>query len=64
MLESKGIAFTDIRIDEQPHLRSEMIAKSGRTTVPQVFINDQPIGGCDDMYALENQGRLDELLRG
>lgn len=64
LLESKGIPFTEIRVDHQPDLRNEMIAKSGRSTVPQIFINDKPIGGCDDMYALENQGRLDELLRG
>ncbi|WP_019216308.1 glutaredoxin 3 [Legionella tunisiensis] len=64
LLESKGISYTDIRIDEEPAKRDEMIAKSGRHTVPQIFINGQPIGGCDDMYALEHQGRLDELLRG
>lgn len=64
LLESKGVSYTDIRIDEEPAKRDEMIAKSGRHTVPQIFINGQPIGGCDDMYALEHQGRLDELLRG
>lgn len=64
LLDRKGIKYTEIRVDENPNLRDEMIAKSGRFTVPQLFINDQPIGGCDDMYALERQGRLDELLRG
>lgn len=64
LLESKGVSYTDIRIDDEPDKRDEMIAKSGRHTVPQIFINGQPIGGCDDMYALEHQGRLDELLRG
>ncbi|MCC5014140.1 MULTISPECIES: glutaredoxin 3 [Legionella] len=64
LLESKGVSYTDIRIDDEPAKRDEMIAKSGRHTVPQIFINGQPIGGCDDMYALEHQGRLDELLRG
>ncbi|HHF7344772.1 TPA: glutaredoxin 3 [Legionella feeleii] len=64
LLESKGVSYTDIRIDDEPAKRDEMIAKSGRRTVPQIFINGQPIGGCDDMYALEHQGRLDELLRG
>lgn len=64
LLESKGVSYTDIRIDDEPAKRDEMIAKSGGHTVPQIFINGQPIGGCDDMYALEHQGRLDELLRG
>ncbi|MDP1601951.1 MAG: glutaredoxin 3 [Legionella sp.] len=62
LLEQKKITYQDIRIDEQPSKRDEMIAKSGRRTVPQIFINNQPIGGCDDLYALENQGQLDNLL--
>lgn len=64
LLEKKGVEYTDIRIDDEPHRRDEMIAKSGRHTVPQIFIDGQHIGGCDDMYALENQGQLDKLLRG
>ncbi|WP_028388146.1 glutaredoxin 3 [Legionella fairfieldensis] len=63
LLEKKGINYTEIRIDDEPAKRNEMITKSGRHTVPQLFINGQPIGGCDDLYALENQGQLDELLR-
>ena len=65
LLQAKMQDFTEIRIDIQPQLRSEMISKSnGRTTVPQIFINGQPIGGCDDLHALEAQGILDELLKG
>jgi len=64
LLHGKNIAFTDIRIDLQPELREEMMTKSGRRTVPQIFINGQHIGGCDDLYALDNQGKLDQLLRG
>ncbi|KTC89406.1 glutaredoxin 3 [Fluoribacter dumoffii] len=64
LLQQKNVSFTEIRIDVQPELRAEMIAKSGRRTVPQIFINGQHIGGCDDLYALEDQGRLDQLLRG
>lgn len=64
LLQKKNIAFTEIRVDIQPELRQEMITKSGRRTVPQIFINGQPIGGCDDLYALERQGTLDQLLRG
>lgn len=62
LLERKGVAFTEIRVDLQPQQRAEMIQRSGRTSVPQIFIGDVHVGGCDDMYALENQGRLDPLL--
>lgn len=62
LLEEKGIVYVDIRVDDHPEKRDEMIAKSGKHTVPQIFINGQAIGGCDDMYALEAQGQLDELL--
>ncbi|MCW8444652.1 glutaredoxin 3 [Fluoribacter gormanii] len=64
LLQQKHASFTDIRIDLQPELRDEMITKSGRRTVPQIFINGQHVGGCDDLYALEAQGKLDQLLRG
>ena len=64
LLQYKGASFTDIRIDLQPELREEMITKSGRRTVPQIFINGQHVGGCDDLYALDAQGTLDQLLRG
>src|SRR5262245_1489140 len=64
LLDSKGVHYTEIRIDNQPDKREEMTLKSGKQTVPQIFINDQAIGGCDDIYLLEKQGRLDELLRG
>ena len=62
LLERKGVAYTDVRVDLEPELRTEMIERSGRTSVPQIFIDDFHVGGCDDMYALENQGRLDPLL--
>ena len=62
LLNNKNVAFTEIRIDLQPELRDEMIAKSGRRTVPQIFINSQAIGGCDDLYELDRQGKLDQLL--
>lgn len=62
LLERKGVAYTDVRVDLDPGLRTEMIERSGRTSVPQIFIGDFHVGGCDDMYALENQGRLDPLL--
>jgi glutaredoxin 3 len=64
LLTQKGVSFTEFRIDEQPELRPEMIEKAqGRSTVPQIFINGQHIGGCDDLYALDAQGKLDPLLQ-
>ena len=63
LLESKGVAFTEYDIAAQPELRDEMINKAnGGSTVPQIFINDAHIGGCDDMMAIEAQGKLDTLL--
>ena len=62
LLERKSVIYTDIRVDLEPALRAEMIQRSGRTSVPQIFIDDFHVGGCDDMYALEQQGRLDPLL--
>ncbi|MDX1836456.1 glutaredoxin 3 [Legionella taurinensis] len=64
LLDSKGVHYDEIRVDDNPALRDEMIHKSGRRTVPQIFINGQHVGGCDDLYALEQQGRLDKLLKG
>ena len=64
LLRRKGIEFKEIRVDENPELRDEMVKRSGRHTVPQIFINDQSIGGFDELYALEHQGKLDQLLRG
>jgi glutaredoxin 3 len=64
LLNKKNIGFTEIRVDLHPELREEMIIKSGRHTVPQMFINGRPIGGCDDLYALEEQGILNQLLEG
>lgn len=62
LLERKKVAFETLRIDLDPALRDEMIAKTGKRSVPQIFINGQPIGGCDDLYALDSRGELDKLL--
>lgn len=63
LLKKKGVAFEEIDLNEQPERRAEMMDKSdGRRTVPQIFINDQHVGGCDDLHALETEGRLDALL--
>lgn len=63
LLNKKGVEFTEILVDVDDKKRDEMIAKTNLRTVPQIFINQQHIGGCDDLYALENAGKLDELLR-
>jgi glutaredoxin 3 len=63
LLQRKGVDFTEIRIDEDDKQRDIMIEKSNRYTVPQIFIDDQHVGGCDDLYALESAGKLDELLK-
>ncbi len=62
LLARKGVAFTEIDVEARRELREEMIARSGRRTVPQVFIGDRHIGGSDDLAALEAAGELDRLL--
>lgn len=63
LLKRKGVAAIEkIRIDLDPAQRDIMIERTGQRTVPQIFIDDLHVGGCDDLYALERQGRLDPLL--
>lgn len=62
LLTRHGVSFTEILIDEDDQQREEMIAKTKRYTVPQIFINEQHIGGFDDLYGLEKSGKLKELL--
>ncbi len=62
LLKNKGIEFSEISIENDDEQRMIMMQKSGRRTVPQIFINDQTIGGFDDLYALEQKGELDALL--
>ena len=63
LLQSKGVTFQELSIEGDAAKREEMISRSGRTTVPQIFIDGQHIGGCDDLYALDAQSGLDPLLR-
>lgn len=63
LLEKKGVAYTEHDASFSPQLRQEMIARSGRSTFPQIFIGDTHVGGCDDLHALDAQGRLDDLLK-
>lgn len=63
LLQHKGVAFEEISVDGQPEVRTQMTQKAGRTSVPQIWIGDTHVGGCDDLYALERSGRLDALLQ-
>ena len=65
LLRQRGIeSFEDIRIDLEPSKRAEMIRETGRYTVPQIFIGDTHVGGCDDLVALDRRGALAPLLAG
>ena len=65
LLLDKGVTGLDkVRVDLDPSRREEMMKLSGRRTVPQIFIGDYHVGGCDDLFALERAGKLDPLLRG
>jgi glutaredoxin 3 len=63
LLSWKGVKFTEYKIDGNEEARSKMAERAnGRRSVPQIFINNQHIGGCDDLYALDTKGQLDPLL--
>ena len=64
LLDGKGVRFKEIRVDEDQARREEMMRVSGRRTVPQIFVGDTHVGGCDELYALDRAGQLDPLLRG
>ena len=63
LLDAKGAAYEEIDIDVVPGARQEMQARTGRDTIPQIFINAQHIGGADELQALEAAGGLDPLLK-
>lgn len=63
LLNKKGVEFTEYCIDGDHEAREKMAQRAeGRTSLPQIFINNQPIGGCDELYSLESRGKLDDLL--
>jgi len=65
LLNRKGVTDVEkVRIDLDPDRRDEMMARTGRRTVPQIYIGDVHVGGCDELYALDRAGKLDPLLRG
>ncbi|NTJ44818.1 glutaredoxin 3 [Agrobacterium larrymoorei] len=64
LLEGKSVDFKEYNATENPDYRQEMMEKSGRNTFPQIFIGAQHVGGCDDLHALDRDGKLDALLAG
>jgi glutaredoxin 3 len=62
LLRDKGVVFDWIDVEDHPGRREEMMRLSGRRTVPQIWIGEQHVGGCDDLFALEQSGRLDAML--
>lgn len=64
LLKKKGVSYTDISVSGDESVRQEMIERSGRTSVPQIFIGETHVGGFDDLYALDKSGELDTLLAG
>lgn len=63
-LDAKGVSYTELRVDLDPALRQQMEHKSQRRSVPQIFISDHHVGGFDDMWRLDQSGKLDTLLGG
>ena len=65
LLTQKGVAFAEIDVSRDPDLRAAMVQRAGgRRTVPQIFVGETHVGGCDDLYALDGVGKLDPLLEG
>lgn len=64
LLQQKNVAFNEINVEDDERFREEMFARSKRRTVPQIFIGDKHVGGCDDLFALDRSGELDPLIQG
>ena len=64
LLSQKNVVFNEINVEDEPKFREEMLARSKRRTVPQIFIGDKHIGGCDDLFELDRSGELDRLIQG
>jgi glutaredoxin 3 len=62
LLKSKRLDFDEIKVDGKPQLRLEMMELSGQRTVPQIWVGSHHVGGCDELWALERQGKLDGLI--
>jgi len=64
LLTQKNVVFSEINVEDDVKLREEMVARSNRRTVPQIFVGDRHIGGCDELFALDGSGELDRLIQG
>jgi glutaredoxin 3 len=64
LLTQKNVIFSEINVEEDAKFREQMIARSNRRTVPQIFIGDRHVGGCDDLFELDRSGELDRLIQG
>ncbi len=64
LLNKKQVIFNEINVEEDAKSREEMLARSNQRTVPQIFIGDKHVGGCDELYALDRSGDLDRLIQG
>ena len=64
LLTQKNVVFSEINVEDDGKFREEMIARSNRRTVPQIFIGDRHVGGCDDLIELDRSGELDRLIQG
>jgi glutaredoxin 3 len=64
LLERKQVVFSEVNVEEDAKFREEMIARSNRHTVPQIFIGEMHVGGFDELYALDRSGELDRLIQG
>jgi glutaredoxin 3 len=64
LLTQKNVVFDEINVEDDDKFREEMIARSNRRTVPQIFIGDRHVGGCDDLFELDRSGELDRLIQG
>ena len=64
LLTGKNVVFSEFNVEDDPALREEMVARSNRRTVPQIFIGDKHVGGCDDLFELDRSGELDRLIQG
>jgi glutaredoxin 3 len=63
LLEQKGVVVETIDVEAVPQAREEMMARGGGSTVPQIFVGDRAVGGCEELYALEAAGALDRILK-
>jgi glutaredoxin 3 len=64
LLTQKRVVFNEVNVEDDVKVREEMIARSNRNTVPQIFIGDKHVGGCDDLFELDRRGELDRLIQG